>query len=285
MKIGFIGVGVMGIGMVRNLLKNNFEVNIFSRTKSKSEIVVKDGAVWKDSIKECIEDADVVITMVGFPKDVENVYFGKDGIIENAKENAIIIDMTTTEPNLSVKIYEAAKEKNIHALDAPVSGGDAGAKNGTLSIMVGGDKEIFERAHGVFEAMGTTIVYEGKAGFGQHTKMVNQIVLGGTIAAVCEGIKYSEKIGLDMQTVLDSISKGAASSWQLSNQTPKIMNEDFAPGFYIKHYVKDLMIANNNAALQELQLPILRMVLDMYKSLEASGSGDLGTQALIKYYE
>ncbi len=284
-KIAFIGVGVMGKSMVRNLMKKGFEVSIYSRTKSKALDVINEGAIWCENIRECVKDKDAVITIVGYPKDVEEVYFGEDGIINNSNKGTYIIDMTTTSPKLSVKIYEEGKRKGLIALDAPVSGGDVGAKNGTLSIMVGGDKEAFESCKAIFEAMGTNIIYEGKAGCGQHTKMANQIALAGAIAGVCEAITYAKSTGLDIQTMLDSISKGAAGSWQMDNMAPRMLKGDFNPGFFIKHYIKDMNIASEEAEEKDINLNVLESVLDMYKTLERDGLGDLGTQALIKYYE
>ena len=284
-KIAFIGVGVMGKSMVRNLMKKGFEVSIYSRTKSKALDVINEGAIWCENIRECVKDKDAIITIVGYPKDVEEVYFGEDGIINNSNKGTYIIDMTTTSPKLSVKIYEEGKKKGLIALDAPVSGGDVGAKNGTLSIMVGGDKEAFESCKVIFEAMGTNIIYEGKAGCGQHTKMANQIALAGAIAGVCEAITYAKSTGLDIQTMLDSISKGAAGSWQMDNMAPRMLKGDFDPGFFIKHYIKDMNIASEEAEEKDINLNVLKSVLDMYKTLERDGLGDLGTQALIKYYE
>lgn len=283
--IGFIGIGVMGKSMVRNLMKKGFDVSIYTRTKEKAMDIIEEGAKWCNSVKECVKDKDVIITIVGYPKDVEEVYFGKDGILENSKIKSCVIDMTTTSPKLSVKIYEEAKKRNIYALDAPVSGGDSGAKNGTLSIMVGGDKEIFEKCHDVLSSMGTNIIYEGKAGNGQHTKMANQIALAGAIAGVCEAINYSKGVGLDVQTMLDSISQGAAGSWQMSNMAPRILNEDFNPGFYIKHFIKDMNLAMEESNDVSLNLGVLNKVLEMYKTLDENNLGDLGTQALIKYYD
>lgn len=284
-KIGFIGVGVMGKSMVRNLMKNGYEVSIYSRTKEKTLDVIEEGAKWCDNIKSCVKDKNVVITIVGYPKDVEEVYFGEEGIIENSKEGAILIDMTTTSPKLSIRIYEESKKKNKHSLDAPVSGGDVGAKNATLSIMVGGDKEVFEKCEDIFNSMGTNIIYEGKAGSGQHTKMANQIALAGAISGVCEAISYAKGVGLDVQTMLDSISKGAAGSWQMTNMAPKMLEEDFKPGFYIKHFIKDMKLAKEESEDVSLNLGILNEVLNMYTKLSDENLGDLGTQALIKYYE
>lgn len=283
--IGFIGVGVMGKSMVRNLMKNGFEVSIYARTKAKVTDILAEGALWCDSIAQCAQGKDAVITIVGYPKDVEEVYFGQGGIMENASAGCVLIDMTTTSPQLSVKIEQAAKEKGLKALDAPVSGGDVGAKNGTLSIMVGGEKETYTQCLPIFQAMGTNIIYEGKAGAGQHTKMANQIALGGAIAGVCEAMTYAKKVGLDLQTMLDSISKGAAGSWQMSNMAPRMLKGDFDPGFFVKHYIKDMNIALEEAAHVDLTMPVLNEVHDMYQALDDQGMGDLGTQALIKYYD
>lgn len=283
--IGFIGVGVMGKSMVRNLMKNGFEVSIYARTKAKVTDVLAEGALWCDSIAQCAQGKDAVITIVGYPKDVEEVYFGQGGILENASDGCVLIDMTTTSPQLSVKIEQAAKEKGLKALDAPVSGGDVGAKNGTLSIMVGGEKETYTQCLPIFQAMGTNIIYEGKAGAGQHTKMANQIALGGAIAGVCEALTYAKKVGLDLQTMLDSISKGAAGSWQMSNMAPRMLKGDFDPGFFVKHYIKDMNIALEEASHVNLTMPVLNEVHDMYQALDDRGMGDLGTQALIKYYD
>ncbi len=283
-SIAFIGIGVMGKSMARNLMKKGYEVSVYTRTKAKADELVAEGAAWHDTIADCVADKDAVITMVGYPKDVEQVYFGESGIISNAKKGAYLIDMTTTSPKLSVKIYEEAKAQGKFALDAPVSGGDVGARNGTLSIMVGGDKEAFDACMELFEAMGSNIIYEGKAGNGQHTKMANQIALSGVIASVCEALIYSEKVGLDVQTMLDSISQGAAGSWQMNNNAPRILKGDLNPGFYIKHFIKDMTIATEEASDVSLNLNIVNDVLSMYKKLEEEGYGDLGTQALIKYY-
>lgn len=284
-KIGFIGVGVMGKSMVRNLVKNGFDVSIYTRTKSKVSDLIEEGITWCDDVKNCAKDKDVVITIVGYPKDVEEIYFGGDGIIENVKEGTYLIDMTTTSPKLSIKIYNEAKKRKVYALDAPVSGGDIGAKNATLSIMVGGDREAFNECIDIFESLGTNIIYEGEAGCGQHTKMANQIAIGGAIAGVCEAITYSKKVGLDVEKMLGSISKGAAGSWQMSNMAPRMLKDDFDPGFFIKHYIKDMKIADDEAKDVNLELDILESVLKMYEKLQGEGMGDLGTQALIKYYE
>ena len=283
--IGFIGVGVMGKSMVRNLMKAGFSVSIYTRTKSKVEDIISEGAVWCEDISSCAKDKDAVITIVGYPSDVEEVYFKKDGIIDSAKKGCCLIDMTTSDPGLSKRIYSKASECGLHALDAPVSGGDVGAKNGTLSIMVGGDKEIFEKCLPVFSVMGKNINYEGEAGNGQHTKMANQIALAGAISGVCEAMTYAKNVGLDVQTMLDSISSGAAGSWQMSNMAPRILNGDFNPGFFLKHYIKDLRIALEQAENSDIELGVTKLVFDMYEQLENENLGDLGTQALIKFYK
>ncbi|MCT7553858.1 NAD(P)-dependent oxidoreductase [Aliarcobacter butzleri] len=281
MKIAFIGVGVMGKFMVSNLLKNGFEVSIYARNKAKVEDSIKEGAIFCETIKECVQNKDAIITIVGYPKDVEEVYLSQEGIINSASQNSYLIDMTTTTPTLSVKIHEVAKKKNLKALDAPVSGGDIGAKNATLSIMVGGEKEDFEACKKLFEAMGKTIVYAGNAGSGQHTKMANQIAIAGVMAGVSEAIAYGKKMGLDIPTMLASISNGAAQSFHLTNNAPKMYKREFEPGFYIKHMVKDLKIANEEMP----NLKVLKDVLEIYETLEKNGDGDLGTQAICKYYE
>lgn len=285
MKIGFIGVGIMGKSMVRNLMKAGYEVAIYTRTKSRAEDVIGEGAVWRDTVKECVADRDVVISIVGYPKDVEEVYFGEDGIIANAPKGTYVIDMTTSSPKLAVKIYEEAKAVGLHAIDAPVTGGDSGAKAGTLTILAGGDKEAFDACIPVFEAMGKNINYEGKAGNGQHTKMCNQIAIAGAIAGACEALVYARGVGLDVQTMLDSISTGAAGSAQMNSVIPRILKDDFNPGFFIKHFIKDMKLADGEAVDADVKLGTLEYVLGMYEKLEAEGLGELGTQALIKYYQ
>ena len=224
-----------------------------------------------------------MISIVGYPKDVEEVYFGEKGILNSAKEGTYVIDMTTSSPKLAKKIYDAAKEKGLHAMDAPVTGGDTGAKNGTLSILVGGDKEDYEACHKVFEAMGTNINYEGGPGCGQHTKMANQIMIAGTLSGVCEAMRYAEAQGLDLHTLLDSVATGAAGSKQLDAFGKKIIDGDFAPGFFMKHFIKDMNLAVEEAESKGLDLKILKQVLENYRTLEEA-YGDLGTQTLIKFY-
>lgn len=283
-KIGFVGVGIMGKSMVRNLMKDGFEVSIYTRTKSKAEDVIGEGAVWCDTIAECAKDKDVVISIVGYPKDVEEVYFGEHGILNSAGKGAYVIDMTTTSPKLAKRIYAEAAKKGIHALDAPVTGGDTGAKAGTLAILVGGDEDAFHACMPVFEAMGNNIVYEGAAGNGQHTKMANQIIIAGTVSGMCEAMIYAKKEGLDVQKVLDAVGTGAAGSKQLSSLSPRVMQGDFGPGFFVKHFIKDMKIAAEEAAEIGLELGVLKKVLSMYEEMESQGKGDLGTQSLVQYY-
>ena len=283
-KIGFVGLGIMGKSMTRNLMKAGYELHIFARTRAKVEDVIREGAIFHPSVGECVEEVEAMISIVGYPADVEEVYFGEKGILNSAKPGTYVIDMTTSSPKLAKRIYESAKEKGIHALDAPVTGGDTGAKNGTLSILVGGDKADYEACHAVFEAMGTNINYEGGPGCGQHTKMANQIMIAGTLSGVCEAMSYAKSQGLNLQTLLDSVATGAAGSKQLDAFGEKIMNGDYAPGFFMKHFIKDMNLAVEEANAQGLNLKILKQVLANYRTLEAE-YGDMGTQALIKFYE
>lgn len=284
-KIGFIGVGIMGKSMVRNLMKAGYEVSIYTRTKSKVEDVIGEGAVWCDSVAECVKGQEVVITIVGYPKDVEEVYFGDKGIIANAEKGAYVIDMTTTSPKLAVRIYEEASKAGLHAIDAPVTGGDSGAKAGTLTILAGGEKADFDACLPVFEAMGKNINYEGKAGNGQHTKMCNQIAIAGTLAGACEAFVYAKNVGLDVDTCFQSISTGAAGSAQMNNVVSKALKGNFEPGFFLKHFIKDMGLADEEARDAGVCLDILEDVLSMCRELESEGMGDLGTQALIKHYK
>lgn len=284
-KIGFIGVGIMGKSMVRNLRKAGYEVAIYTRTKAKAEDVIAEGAVWCDTVAECAKGRDAVITIVGYPKDVEEVYFGENGIIVNADPGTYVIDMTTTSPRLAVRIWEEAEKAGLHAVDAPVTGGDTGAKAGTLTILAGGKKEDFDACVPIFEAMGKNINYEGKAGNGQHTKMCNQIAIAGALAGACEAMVYAKNTGLDVDTMLKSISTGAAGSAQMNNVASKAAKDDYAPGFFLKHFIKDMGLADEEALAADTRLGVLEDVLAMAKKLEADGMGDLGTQALIKYYK
>ena len=284
-KIGFIGIGVMGAPMAGHLLKAGYSVAVYARRKEAADALVSQGAEFCSSIAQCAKGRDAVITMVGFPKDVEEVYFGEQGILQNASTGTILIDMTTTSPRLSLRIAQAAAKKGLCALDAPVSGGDVGARQATLSIMVGGDPAVYQACLPLFQAMGKQVVYEGLAGSGQHTKMANQIALGGAIAGVCEALAYGKRAGLNLPTMLQSISAGAAGSWQMSNMAPRMLASDFAPGFFIKHYIKDMDIALQEAEGFGLHMQVLEEVRKMYAALAQEGKENLGTQALYQYYE
>lgn len=284
-KIGFIGVGIMGKSMVRNLMKAGYELHIFARTKSKVEDVISEGAIFHDMIGDCVKDVEAVITMVGFPQDVEEIYYDPMNILDSAKEGTYLIDMTTTSPMIAAQLHENGKKRGFHVLDAPVTGGDSGAREGTLSILVGGEREDYEACMPLFEAMGTNINYMGKAGNGQHAKMANQILIAGALSGVCEAIAYAKAKELDLQTLLDALSTGAAGSRQLDTFGPKILNGDYDPGFFLKHFVKDMKLALIEANRSELDLEMLSLVLSNYQILEAQGYGDLGTQALMKFYE
>ena len=284
-KIGFIGVGIMGRSMVRNLMKAGYEVHIYARTKEKVEDVISEGAVFYDSIADCVKDRDAVITIVGFPQDVEEVYFDSGNILDSASPGTYLIDMTTTSPMLSEKIYEEGTKRGFHVLDAPVTGGDTGAKEGTLSILVGGERQDYEACHPLFEAMGTNINYEGKAGSGQHCKLANQIMIAGTLSGVCEALTYAKEKGLDSDTFMKSVATGAAGSRQLDLYGPKIIAGDYAPGFFMKHFIKDMKLALIEANKSGIDLGVLSQVLANCEELEAEGCGELGTQALMKFYD
>ena len=284
MRIGFIGVGVMGGPMAKNLMACGHGVAVYTRTRKKAAEAVEAGAEWAGSVAECAKGAEAVITIVGFPKDVEEVYLGSGGLLDSAERGAVLIDMTTSRPDLAVRIAGEAARRGLSALDAPVSGGDAGAKAGTLAIMVGGDEGAFLRMRPVFEAMGKNVRYMGPAGSGQHTKMANQIAIAATISGVCECLSYARAVGLDPRAVVELISAGAASSWQLTTNAPKILDGNFSPAFYLKHFVKDLAIAEAEAGARELELPALNAALAKYRELEALGYGDAGIQALAKGY-
>ncbi|MBS4193802.1 NAD(P)-dependent oxidoreductase [Lederbergia citri] len=283
--IGFIGIGVMGKSMAKNLLSEGYRLFVYSRTKEKAEELLENGAEWLNTPKEIAENADIIITMVGYPHDVEETYFGKNGLFSGAKKESIFIDMTTSTPTLAKKIFEEGKKLGIHTLDAPVSGGDIGAKNGTLSIMVGGDVNTFEEMKPIFSILGENIVYQGEAGAGQHTKMCNQIAIASNMIGVTESIVYARKAGLNPESVLKSISSGAAGSWSMSNLIPRVLKEDYSPGFFIKHFIKDMGIALEEAEKMEIHLPGLELAKKMYDSLAEQGEENNGTQALIKYWD
>lgn len=283
--IGFIGIGVMGKSMAQNLLEAGYNVHIYTRTEEKAEKLVEQGCTWKRSVAELSRGVDVVITMVGYPSDVEEVYFGKEGILENAKKNTYIVDMTTSKPALAEKIASEASRQGLFALDAPVSGGDIGAQNGSLSIMVGGASQVFQDLKPIFEVMGSNIIHQGGAGAGQHTKLANQITIASNMIGVCEAIVYTKKAGLDPERVLESITTGAAGSFSLSNLAPRMIKGDYAPGFYVKHFIKDMKLALESAQDMDVLTPGLALSLELYTTLAERGDNDSGTQALIKLFE
>jgi len=280
-RIGWIGTGVMGAPMCGHVMAGGYRTTVHSRTRAKAEPLIEKGAVWADSPKAVAVRSDVVFTMVGFPEDVRDVYFGDDGVLAGAPGGGMVVDMTTTAPSLSRRIHEAARARGVAALDAPVSGGDVGARNATLSIMVGGDREAFETVLPLLGVMGKAIVYQGGPGAGQHTKMCNQIVIGGTMVGMCESLLYGHRAGLDLETMLRSISGGAAGCWSLTNLAPRILKRDFDPGFFVDHFVKDMGIALEEARAMGLALPGLGLVHQLYMAVQAQGHGRKGTHALM----
>ena len=279
-RIGWIGTGVMGASMVGHLIDAGFQATVYSRTRDKAEPVLAKGAEWADSPKAVAEASDVIFAIVGFPSDVREVMLGDDGALAGSKPGNVLVDMTTSEPSLAIEIHEAAQARDVHSVDAPVSGGDVGAKNGTLSIMIGGDDEVVQALQPCWDAMGGTIVHQGGAGAGQHTKMVNQILIATNMIGVCEALLYGQKAGLDLPTVLESVGGGAAASWSLSNLGPRIMDNNFDPGFFVEHFIKDMGIALSEGKSLGLSLPGLALSHQLYLALQAQGHGRDGTHAL-----
>ncbi|MCD6257452.1 NAD(P)-dependent oxidoreductase [Candidatus Aerophobetes bacterium] len=279
-NIGWIGTGVMGRPMAAHLIKAGHNLTVFNRTKSKAKELIDAGAKWANSPQEVAKDQDFVCTMVGYPQDVREVVFGKEGIINTIKPGSIFIDFTTSKPSLAIEIAEALKKKEVLALDAPVSGGDVGARNATLSIMVGGNEKAFNAAKPILERLGKTIILQGGPGAGQHTKMCNQIQIAGTMIGMVEALIYGTKAGLDLETMLHSISGGAAGCWSLDNLAPRILKGDMEPGFFVDHFVKDMGIALEEAQRMQISLPGLALVHQLYVSVQALGAGRKGTQAL-----
>lgn len=280
-KIGWVGTGVMGRWMCQHVMGKGYAATAYNRSREKVKPLEELGAVAADGPKQVAEQSDVVFAIVGTPRDVREVFLGPDGLLAGSKPGTVLVDMTTSEPGLAKEVYAAAKAKGVHALDAPVSGGDVGAKNAALSIMVGGDAEVVEAVRPLFEAMGKTIVHQGPAGAGQHTKMVNQVLISSTIVALCEGLLYAAKAGLDVETVLKSVSVGAAGSKSLDIYGPRILKGDFEPGFYVEHFIKDLGIALAEAEKLNLCLPGLALTKQLYEAVRAQGMGRKGTQALL----
>ena len=283
--VGFIGIGVMGRSMAGHLLDAGYSVHVYNRTQAKAQDLLDRGAQWQSSPGKVAAAADAIITIVGFPVDVESVYLGEDGVLAQARSGSLAIDMTTSCPNLASRIAQEAAAKGIEVLDAPVSGGDIGAREARLSIMVGGSVSGFERALPLFEIMGKNIVHQGPAGSGQHTKMCNQIAIASGMMAISEAMAYAKKSGLQPETVLKSIESGAAGSWSLTNLAPRVLNGDYAPGFFVKHFIKDMKIAIESAQAMGLDLPGLQLAKKLYDQLASKGCEDDGTQALFKLYE
>ncbi len=283
-KIAFIGTGVMGKSMAGHLLNAGYELTVYNRTKAKSDELVRQGAKWADSPAEAAAEADVVISIVGYPADVEETYLGEKGVLTTLKKGGVIIDMTTSSPILWQKIAKAAAEKGVDAVDAPVTGGDLGAKNATLAILCGGEQKVFDRIKPILEVMGKNIALFGAAGAGQYTKLVNQIAVAATMLSITESLIFAEKAGLDTKLVYDTIGGGAASSWSMVNLLPRVLRGDEAPGFMVKHMVKDLRLSLEAAREMKLELPGLALAEKLYAELEAKGYADKGTQTLITWY-
>jgi 3-hydroxyisobutyrate dehydrogenase len=280
-RIGWIGTGVMGRWMCQHLMTRGYAATVFNRTRDKAKPLLEAGAAWADSPKAVAERSDAVFAIVGFPPDVREVFLGPQGALAGSRPGSLLVDMTTSEPSLAREIYEAAKARGVGSIDAPVSGGDVGAKNAALSIMVGGDADAVEAARPLLECMGKTIVYQGPAGAGQHTKMVNQILIATNMIGVCEALLYGYKAGLDLKTVLQSVGGGAAASWSLNNLGPRIIDRNFEPGFFVEHFIKDMGIALDEAKRVNLALPGLALANQLYLAVKAQGWGRKGTHALM----
>ncbi len=284
-KAAWIGTGVMGSQQAGHLAKAGYTVTAYTRRYEKLLPLKEEfGLVPCHTIAEAVQDADYIFVMVGYPKDVEEVFLSQGGILDSAKKGAIAVDMTTSSPALAEKLYKLGKEKGIRVMDAPVSGGDSGARNGTLSIMVGGDKADFDEVLPLFQCMGKSILLMGPAGAGQHTKAANQIAVAGATAAYTEAIAYAEKAGLDPEKMLSAIGGGAAGSWQINNMAPRALKGDFAPGFFIKHFIKDMKIIHEESQSRGIRLEMLESVLSLYEKMAGMGLENDGTQALIKFY-
>jgi 3-hydroxyisobutyrate dehydrogenase len=280
-RIGWIGTGVMGSSMCGHLINAGYSATVYSRTRKKAEGLLEKGATWADSPRDVARNSDVIFSIVGFPSDVREVLLGDDGALSGVRAGSVLVDMTTSQPSLAVEIYEAAKAKGVHSVDAPVSGGDIGARNAALSIMIGGDEKTVTALQPLWEAMGKTIVYQGGAGAGQHTKMVNQVLIATGMIGVCEALLYGYKSGLDLPTVLKSVSSGAAGSWSLSNLGPRIIDNNFDPGFFVEHFIKDMGIALEESRRMGLSMPGLSLAQQLYLAVKAQGFGRNGTHALM----
>lgn len=284
MKIGFIGTGVMGEAMAGHLLAAGHELFVFNRTKSKADGLVSRGAVWCDDVATVATKAEVIFTIIGMPADVKEVYLGEAGLIAHSRPETILVDMTTSSPELAKEIFEAGEKVGVTCVDAPVTGGDVGAKNGTLTIFVGGEVAVYEKLLPLLEIMGSHIVLLGGAGSGQHGKMANQIAISGAVLGMVESLTYAKGAGIDLTKIQTAVSTGSGGSWQMSNMAPRAIAGNFDPGFFIKHFIKDMQIAANEGSANGLDLPGLELALAQYKKLQDAGHGELGTQGLYKLY-
>lgn len=284
MRIGFIGTGVMGKSIVKHFLANGHEVMVYNRTKSKTDELVAQGAIWQETPAEVTNASEIIFSMVGYPSDVEEIYYGANGIFSVEVKDKILVDLTTSTPTLAEKIYQTAKKEGAAALDATVSGGDLGAQNGTLSIMVGGDQAVYDSVVPLFDIMGKSYSLQGKAGAGQHTKMANQIMIAGTMTGMTEMLVYAKAANLDVEKVLETLAGGAAQNWSMSNYAPRILKADYSPGFFVKHFIKDLKIALDEAEKMHLNLPATKLATELYERLADQGFDNDGTQALIKLW-
>jgi 3-hydroxyisobutyrate dehydrogenase len=278
--VGWIGTGVMGRSMCGHLMRAGYPLKVFTRSRDKAAELLTQGATWCETPAQVAAGADVVCSMVGFPSDVREIYLGSDGALGAMRQGSTLIDFTTSEPSLAKELAALAGERGIEAIDAPVSGGDIGARNATLSIMLGGDELACRRWQPLFETLGKTIVYQGPPGSGQHTKMVNQTLIASNMIGVCEALLYAHRAGLDLERVMQSVGSGAAGSWSLSNLGPRIIGNNFDPGFFVEHFVKDMGIVLQEAKRMQLALPGLSLAHQLYVALQAQGGGRLGTHAL-----
>jgi 3-hydroxyisobutyrate dehydrogenase len=280
-RIGWIGTGVMGRWMCQHLMTKGYKATVYNRSKDKAGPLLEQGAAWAPTPKQVAAESDVVFAIVGFPKDVREVFLGASGALAGSRRGSVLVDMTTSEPSLAREIYEGARAKDVHSVDAPVSGGDVGAKNAALSIMVGGDAPVIEAVRPLFECMGKTIIHQGGAGAGQHTKMVNQILIASNMVGVCEALLYGYKAELDLKTVLQSVGVGAAGSWSLNNLGPRIIDRNFEPGFFVEHFIKDMGIALEESKKMGIVMPGLALANQLYLAVQAEGFGRKGTHALM----
>ena len=284
-RVGWIGTGVMGRWMCQHVMNKGYRATVYNRTPDKTKPLADLGATVADSPRAVAERSDVVFAIVGFPKDVREVFLGTNGALAGSKPGTLFVDMTTSEPSLAQEIHKAAKASGVGSVDAPVSGGDVGAKNAALSIMVGGDADAVDAVNPLLECMGKTIVHQGPAGAGQHTKMVNQVLIASNMVGVCEALLYGYKAGLDLKTVLQSVGGGAAASWSLNNLGPRIIDRNFEPGFFVEHFIKDMGIAMDEARAMKLSLPGLALANQLYLAVQAQGLGRKGTHALMMALE